>query len=56
LAKVRHPWRALRGEVTVEQKIVGSLVRKAFVFKFLFKTLEGTEVVSCDVSIKERNR
>jgi hypothetical protein len=39
-----------------EEKIVGSLVREAFVFKFLFKAPEAGEVVSCDVSIKERNR
>jgi hypothetical protein len=29
---------------------------QAFIFRFLFKAPEGSGVVSCDVSIKERNR
>lgn len=37
-----------------KEKIVGSLLREAFVFKFLFKAPEGRKVVSCDVSIKGR--
>lgn len=35
-----------------KQKIVGSLLREAFVFKFLFKAPEGSKVVTSDVSIK----
>lgn len=52
----RAPGEYVEGEGVGEEKIVGSLVREAFVFKFLFEVPEGREVVSCDVSIKERNR